>query len=116
MANTRFAYVREYESADMLLPGCFLVIRLDGKGFHRFAEDYGFEKPNDRRALNLMNAAAKRTMENETLKEHVLLAFGESDEYSFLIGSSSKLFNRRNRLVICRHSEMKVVNSLSIAK
>ena len=99
MAKSRFEYVREYEGSDVLLPATFIIVRLDGKGFHHFADHYGFEKPNDRRALDLMNAAAKRTMESESLRQHVLLAFGESDEYSFLISSKSKLFGRRNRLV-----------------
>jgi tRNA(His) guanylyltransferase len=99
MANTRFGYVRQYELSDSLLPGTFLVVRLDGKGFHGFADRYGFEKPNDRRALNLMNAAAVRTISSETLRQHVILAFGESDEYSFLVSNKSDLFNRRSRSV-----------------
>ena len=99
MANSRFGYVRDYELSDALLPGTFLVVRLDGKGFHRFADQHAFEKPNDRRALDLINAAAMRTMESETLRQHVLLAFGESDEYSFLLAKTSTLFNRRERCV-----------------
>lgn len=97
MANSRFGYVRQYELSDALLPGTFLVVRLDGKGFHRFSDKHGFEKPNDRRALDLMNAAACRTIQSETLRQHVLLAFGESDEYSFLLGPKCGLFGRRNR-------------------
>lgn len=99
MAKSRFGYVRSYELADALLPGTFLVVRLDGKGFHRFSDAHGFVKPNDVRALDLMNAAAKRTMESETLRQHVVLAFGESDEMSFLLRKSSDLFSRRNRYV-----------------
>jgi tRNA(His) guanylyltransferase len=99
MANTRFGYVRQYELSDVMLPGTFMVVRLDGKGFHRFSDKHGFEKPNDRRALDLMNAAALRTIQSETLRQHVLLAFGESDEYSFLLGPKSALFGRRNRCV-----------------
>ena len=33
MANTRFEYVKHFELDDTLLPGCWIVIRLDGKGF-----------------------------------------------------------------------------------
>lgn len=97
MANTRFLYVRQYELPDPLLPGTFLVVRVDGKGFHRFSDAYHFEKPNDKRALDLMNAAAKRTMESESLRSHIALAFGESDEYSFLLHRKSDLYARRNR-------------------
>lgn len=97
MANTRFGYVRQYELPDPLLPATFLVVRLDGKGFHGFSDRHGFSKPNDRRALDLMNAAAMRTICSETLRQHVVLAFGESDEFSFLISSKSNLFSRRSR-------------------
>jgi hypothetical protein len=33
MANSKYAYVRAFELDDTLLPGCFVVIRVDGKGF-----------------------------------------------------------------------------------
>jgi len=80
MANySRFAYTRSFESSDALLPHCWLVVRIDGKGFtkcaadvrlaalhslmpslaRRFSEAHGFAKPNDLRALRLMNVAAQ---------------------------------------------------------
>ena len=33
MANSRYEYVRTYELDDSLLPGVWLVVRVDGKGF-----------------------------------------------------------------------------------
>jgi hypothetical protein len=39
---------------------------------------YGFEKPNDRRALDLMNAAAKQIV---TELPDIMIAYGISDEY-----------------------------------
>ena len=33
MANTKFEYVKQFELDDTLLPGCWIVVRLDGKGF-----------------------------------------------------------------------------------
>jgi tRNA(His) guanylyltransferase len=44
----------------------------------RFSDIHGFEKPNDARGLDLMNAAARNVME---AYPDVALAFGESDEY-----------------------------------
>ena len=35
MANSKYAYVRNFELPDPLLPGCFLVCRIDGHSFHR---------------------------------------------------------------------------------
>lgn len=97
MANSRFEYVRKYELEDKLLPGCWIVVRLDGKGFTKFSSLHGFEKPNDRRALDLMDAAAV-----EVLKEYpdIVISYGESDEYSFVLHRDSILYDRRNSKLI----------------
>ena len=44
----------------------------------RFSTTHNFAKPNDKRALDLMDRAAKQVM-NEV--SDVIVAFGESDEY-----------------------------------
>ncbi|KAK8061541.1 tRNA(His) guanylyltransferase [Apiospora phragmitis] len=62
MANSKFEYVKDFERPDYLLPNTWLVVRIDGKGFTKLCAKYGFEKPNDKRALDLMNAAAKAVM------------------------------------------------------
>lgn len=36
MANSKYEYVKRFESDDTLLPGCWIVIRLDGKGFTKW--------------------------------------------------------------------------------
>lgn len=33
MANSKYEYVKQYELDDRLLPGCWIVVRVDGKGF-----------------------------------------------------------------------------------
>ena len=33
-SNSKYAYVRNFELLDPLLPGCFLVCRIDGHSFH----------------------------------------------------------------------------------
>jgi len=45
---------------------------------HRFSEEHGFAKPNDERALQLMDHAAKDVMSEY---KDIVLAFGESDEF-----------------------------------
>lgn len=35
MANSKYAYVRDFELPDPLLPGTFMLFRLDGHSFHR---------------------------------------------------------------------------------
>ena len=44
----------------------------------RFTQDHNFRKPNDERALQLMDHAAKDVMSEF---QDVVLAYGESDEY-----------------------------------
>jgi tRNA(His) guanylyltransferase len=95
MAGSKFAYVRKFELPDPLLPGTFLIFRLDGHSFHRYAgfldsskarclirlsfsKEHGFAKPNDQRALQLMDRAALDVMEEYS---DIVLAFGESDEF-----------------------------------
>jgi len=47
----------------------------------RFSAKYAFEKPNDRRALDLMNAAAKAVLSE---LPDIVIAYGISDEYRLL--------------------------------
>lgn len=96
MAKSKYEYVRTYERDEVALPTTYLVVRIDGKGFHRFSDQHGFDKPNDRRAIDLMNAAARRVMESPAGME-IVLAFGESDEFSFVFNRSCDLFGRRVR-------------------
>jgi hypothetical protein len=35
MANSRFAYVRDFELPDRLLLGTYIVLRIDGHGFRQ---------------------------------------------------------------------------------
>ncbi|KAK9249110.1 Thg1 C terminal domain-containing protein [Lipomyces tetrasporus] len=97
MAKSRFEYVRTYEQDGILLPNTYVVIRLDGRGFHRFSARYNFRKPNDKRALCLMNAAAKQVMGQIP---DVAGAYGQSDEYSFVLRRECRLFDRREAKLV----------------
>jgi tRNA(His) guanylyltransferase len=68
------------------------VVRIDGRAFTKMCAKYKFEKPNDRRALDLMNTAAKAVVAD--LPE-ITIAYGISDEYSFVFHKSCNLFERR---------------------
>lgn len=35
MAKSKFEYVRDFEADDTCLPNCWIVVRLDGRNFHR---------------------------------------------------------------------------------
>lgn len=92
MANSRFEYVKSFERENILLPQTHIIIRVDGKGFHKFSDFYNFEKPNDINALNIINLSAMKMM--ETFPD-IIMAYGDSDEYSFLLRKNCELFERR---------------------
>lgn len=92
MAKSSFEYVKNFEVDDSLMLNTWIVIRLDGKCFHKFSDDHEFTKPNDLRALKLMNYAAFTVMKEF---HDLLIGFGQSDEYSFVFKKNSNLYKRR---------------------
>ena len=92
MAGSRFEYVRSFEVPDALPPDVYIVVRVDGRGFKRFCDEHCFKKPTDARGLALMNAAAADVMREWG---DVVLAFGHSDEFSFVLPPRATIFSRR---------------------
>ncbi|KAK4555931.1 tRNA-His guanylyltransferase [Recurvomyces mirabilis] len=92
MANSEYGYVRHFEQWDPLPPANWIVVRIDGRGFTKLCKKYDFAKPNDRRAIDLMNAAAVEVARSFV---DVVLSYGQSDEYSFIFHESTTLFERR---------------------
>ncbi|KAL6904639.1 tRNAHis guanylyltransferase [Trichoderma evansii] len=97
MANSKFEYVRNFEQPDSLMPNTWIVVRIDGRGFTKMCAKYEFEKPNDKRALDLMNAAAKAVV---TDLPEITIAYGVSDEYSFVFHKTCNLFERRESKLV----------------
>ncbi|KAH6634230.1 Thg1 C terminal domain-containing protein, partial [Chaetomium sp. MPI-SDFR-AT-0129] len=95
----RFEYVKNFEQSDNLLPNTWVVVRIDGRGFTKFSTKYGFEKPNDKRALELMNAAARAVMAE---LPDITIAYGVSDEYRHVSVSrdTCSLFERRSSKLV----------------
>ncbi|XP_060071281.1 probable tRNA(His) guanylyltransferase [Ylistrum balloti] len=92
MAKSKFEYVKHFEAEDRCLPNCWIVVRIDGKAFHRFTDVHHYMKPNDERGLGLMTKAAHCVLEEF---KDVVMAYGQSDEYSFVFKKNTKMFNRR---------------------
>lgn len=83
--------MRELEYFHQLraLPGAWIVLRLDGRGFSRFTASR-FEKPFDS-ALHALMAQTAQALLQEL---HALYAYTESDEISVLLGPDYALFDR----------------------
>lgn len=88
---------------DKLLSNSWIVVRIDGKGFHKFSDDHGFEKPNDMRALNLMNRCARAVMDDFN---EIILSYGQSDEYSFIFRKDCQIYSRRSSKLITNISSL----------
>lgn len=97
MANSKYEYVKQYEQDLSLLPGCYIVVRVDGKGFTKFSELHGFAKPNDKPALDLMDRSAKEVMLEFP---DIRIAYGTSDECSFVLHHSTTLYGRRSSKLV----------------
>lgn len=97
MAKSKYEYVKSFETHESIVPDTFMVVRVDGRGFTRFCELHKFEKPNDLKAIKLMNRAALEVCNSVS---DVILAFGESDEYSFAFGRKCSLFGRRKEKIV----------------
>jgi tRNA(His) guanylyltransferase len=97
MACSRYEYVKAYEAHDTLLRNTWAIVRLDGRGFTRFTAAHGYAKPNDPRGLAVMNDAARAVLR---AFPDIVVAYGQSDEYSFVLGRRAELFGRRREKIL----------------
>lgn len=97
MAKSAYEYVKDFEGNDQILPSTWIVVRIDGKNFHKFSDTHEFKKPNDKRCLDLMNKSATSVMGEMT---DIIMAYGQSDEYSFVFDRKTKLYNRRTSKIL----------------
>ncbi|KAL8473683.1 hypothetical protein ACS0TY_030508 [Phlomoides rotata] len=92
MANSKYEYVKSFEVEDEIMLPNIIVVRVDGRDFRRFSEVHEFQKPNDKKALDLMNECAKVILEHFP---DVIFSYGYSDEYSFILKKETKFYQRR---------------------
>lgn len=92
MALSRFEYVKGFEHSTALLKNCFIVVRIDGCSFSRFTKTHEYRKPVDVRGVDLMNQSAIDVMK---AFNDISIAFGQSDEYSFVFPRETTLYGRR---------------------
>ncbi|KAJ8324592.1 tRNA-His guanylyltransferase [Batrachochytrium dendrobatidis] len=97
MAASRFEYVRLFEQSASLLRNTWIVVRVDGHGFHRFSKTHTFAKPNDTRSIRLLNHCAAVVMREFN---DIVIAYGQSDEFSFVFHPSTTLYGRREAKII----------------
>ena len=96
MSKSKYEYVKNYETKDACLPSTYILLRIDGRGFHKFSEKNDFAKPNDKNALILMNMAAQKVCEKF---KDIFIAYGQSDEFTFVFDRKTDIFNRRKEKI-----------------
>lgn len=95
--NAKTDYLKDFEKKSRLLLHAWVVVRIDGKCFHRFSEKHNFAKPNDDRSIQLMNEAAHKVMQEFP---DIVLSYGQSDEYSFVFDRYSKIMDREGNKIM----------------
>jgi tRNA(His) 5'-end guanylyltransferase len=91
------ARMRVFETANdaVVLPGIYMVARVDGRGFTRLTKEvHQFERPYDARFRDYMIATAEHLM---TCGFKVVYGYTQSDEISLLFHSEERSFNRKER-------------------
>jgi len=97
MAKSAYEYVKLFEVDDRLPLCTWTVIRIDGHDFYHFTRAHSFEHPNDIRALRLMNDCAAAVMSEWP---DIVISYGVSDEYSFVLHPNSSAYDRRRSKLI----------------
>ena len=92
------AKMRVFETAHdhCVLPGLYMVARLDGRGFTRLTkETHSFEAPFDVRFRDMMLATVEHLM--SACGFHVVFGYTQSDEISLLFALDENSFGRKLR-------------------
>lgn len=93
--------MRVFETAHDLcvLPGLYMVARLDGRSFTRLTKEvHQFEAPFDPRFRDLMVETAEHLMSGSGF--NIVYGYTESDEISLLFGLEENSFGRKVRKLI----------------
>ncbi|WCJ41181.1 tRNA(His) guanylyltransferase 1 [Euphorbia peplus] len=89
MANSKYEYVKSFEVEDELMLPNIIVVRIDGR---KFSEVDEFQRPNDDKALDLMNACATSLLQHYP---DIVFSYGFSHEFSFILKKKTKFYQRR---------------------
>jgi len=97
MAKSKWEYVKDFEIGDSILPDVFIVVRVDGRGFTKFCIEHELLRPIDERMIGLMDSCGLAVMESYP---DIAMAYGESDEFSFVFRRDANTFNRRREKIV----------------
>lgn len=91
--------MRVFETAQdvCVLPGIYIVVRLDGRGFTKLTKEIAqFEAPFDLRFRDLMVETTKQLMDSGF---KVIYGYTQSDEISLLLALDENTFARKERKI-----------------
>ncbi|XP_018020199.1 uncharacterized protein LOC108676602 isoform X2 [Hyalella azteca] len=97
--KAKFEKLLKFERLESLTPHAWVVVRIDGRAFHKLSKQHNFEKPNDLRAIQLMNIAAATVMH---WMPDIVISYGESDEYSFVFDRYGSRYPRSTSALVAQ--------------
>ena len=97
MVNSRFEYVKQFESEDFLLPETYIVVNVNSKNIEQFNQDHPISQPFDNRLIRLFSRSARHVMEDFT---DIDISFIFQDSFTFIFNRTSTTFNRRRDKIL----------------
>lgn len=94
------AQLRKYETAldQMIPPGLWMIVRLDGIAFTRTTKRFGLHKPFDPHFTDAMMQMSQSLLANSGFQ--IVYAYTMSDEISLLIAPQDQTFGRKTRKIL----------------
>lgn len=89
--------MREYENSidTKITKGNYIVVRLDGRNFHKLVKKYKYDRPFDSRFRDRMIEVVKNLMLNSGF--NIRYGYTQSDEISLLLAFNEDTYNRKPR-------------------
>ncbi|XP_048131596.1 tRNA(His) guanylyltransferase 2-like isoform X3 [Rhodamnia argentea] len=112
MAKSKYEYVKSFEVEDEVMQPNLIIVRIEGCNFERFSDIHDLEKPNDEKALALMNSCAAAVLEEYP---DIVFSYGFNDEYSFVFKRKTKFYQRRARYFLRLHVNFNKMMSLIVS-
>lgn len=97
MVNSKFEYVKAFESEEKLLHDTFIAVSIHGSNFLQFKKDHGMLFPYSDDLIRLMAASARHVMEDFS---EISIGLGQDESFVFIFKRTASLYQRRRDKVL----------------
>ncbi|CAN0887933.1 tRNA(His) guanylyltransferase 1 [Linum grandiflorum] len=92
MANSKYEYVKSFETEDAIPFPNIILLRVQVRDFSRFCKAHDLRRPYDETALEFMNLCAESVLRQYP---DIVFSYGFNDEHSFVFKKKTKFHERR---------------------